>query len=52
MRRGKLQIGQPGVGVAETIELEAHAIHQREVQAAHLAILCAGVQVVEGTAGL
>ncbi len=40
------------VGVAESIELHAHAIHQREVEAAQLAVLVAGVGVVEHAAGL
>ena len=39
-------------GVAEAIELHAHSIHQREVEAAELAVLVTGVGVIEHAAGL
>ena len=44
-----LQVGQPRFGVAEVVELHAHAVHDRQVQAAQLAVVVAGVEVVRAT---
>src|SRR5256885_300170 len=45
-RSTDLQIGQARVGVAEPVERDAHAVHDPEIQAAHLAVLVAGTEVV------
>src|SRR5258708_34776728 len=37
-------------GVAEVVELDPHAIHDREIQAAHLALVVAVVQIAQGAA--
>src|SRR5437763_17108676 len=38
--------GEAGVGVAEAVELDAHAVHDRQVEAAELAVLVPPVVVV------
>ena len=50
-RAAPLHPRQPRIGVAEAVELHAHPVHDAEVQAAHLAVLVAGVEVVERAAG-
>ena len=46
-----LQIRQPRVRVAEVVQLHTHPVHQREIQAADLAVLVALVPVVQHAAG-
>src|ERR1051326_4103051 len=48
---GPLQILEAGLGIAEVIELDAEAIHERQVQAAHLAVVFTGVEVIQRAAG-
>jgi len=45
------QFGQLRVRVAETGEFYAHAIHDREVEAAEFPVFVAGVGVVKDAAG-
>jgi len=53
MPRGqKSETRQPGVRVAEAIEPHTHPVHEAQVEAAQLAVVVAGIQVVEGAAGL
>lgn len=46
-----LEIGESLVGVAETVELDAHAIHDREVEAGGFAVLVTALQIIEVPAG-
>ena len=48
----RLQARQPRIGVAEVIQLNAHPIHEGEVQAAHFPILRGLAQIIERAAGL
>src|ERR1051325_8184327 len=43
---------QPRIRVAETLQLHAHPVHQRQIQAAQLPVVVALVQIVEAPAGL
>ena len=43
---------EPRVSVAEAVELDAHAVHDRQVHGAELAVVVALVDVVEHAAGL
>src|SRR5438128_11533038 len=47
-----LQLGQSRVGVAEAVERDSHPLHDAEIQTAHLAVLVAGVEIVERPPGL
>src|SRR5438552_15249180 len=51
-QRRLLNTFQAGIGVAEVIQLHTHAIHQREVQAAHLTILRWLAQIADRTSRL
>src|SRR5262249_29663694 len=50
-RMEHLKPGEACIGITETIELNPHAIHDREIKAARLPVLVTGVDIVEGTAG-
>src|SRR3954468_22901965 len=42
---------QPRLGIAELFQLHSEAIHKRQVQATHLAVVFTLIQVVEGSTG-
>src|ERR1051325_5497690 len=46
------EVSQALIRVAELVERDAHPIHQRQVEAAQLAVLVAGLRVIEVAAGL
>ena len=48
---GRLEICEPRFRIAEPVELDAHPVHDAEVEAAHFSILIAGVEVVERATG-
>ena len=45
------ETAESGVGVAEAVELDAHAVHDRQVHAAELAVVVALGRVIEDAAG-
>ena len=42
---------QPSLRIAELLQLHPETIHQRQVQAAHLAIIFAGIEIIQRTPG-
>src|SRR4029078_4197927 len=46
-RRAALQTFKPRVRVPKPVEMHAHAVHEREVQAADFPVLIAALKVVE-----
>src|SRR4029079_14760870 len=47
-----LQPFQTRGGVAEAVELDPHAVHDRQIQTAHLAVFVAGFQIIARAPGL
>src|SRR5262245_26661379 len=52
LKTAALETREASVGVSEPIERDAHAVHDPEVQAAHLAVVVAGVEVIERSSRL
>src|SRR4029453_3355326 len=46
------QVREPPIGVAEPLKLNAHSVHERQIQAASAAVVIATVQIIEHAAGL
>jgi hypothetical protein len=46
------EIREPTIGIAEALQLDTHAVHERKVQAAGTPIVVAAVEVIEDAAGL
>jgi hypothetical protein len=47
-----LQPLQPSLRIAEMLQLHVVAIHQRQIQAAHLAVILAVLEVIQRASGL
>src|SRR5262245_46563251 len=49
---GSLQVFEAVFSVAEAVQFDAHAVHEREVKAARLSVLVAGLDVIQRAARL